>query len=62
MAHMRFVFLSLAESITEANDSATASSRPATCHATEPLVELETEKVTVEVPAPASGVLVGDSW
>jgi 2-oxoglutarate dehydrogenase E2 component (dihydrolipoamide succinyltransferase) len=47
----------LGESITEATVGKWFKKAGDTVAADEPLVELETEKVTVEVPAPASGVL-----
>jgi 2-oxoglutarate dehydrogenase E2 component (dihydrolipoamide succinyltransferase) len=47
----------LGESITEATVGKWFRQTGETVKADEPLVELETDKVTVEVPAPASGVL-----
>ena len=47
----------LGESITEATVGHWLKQAGDAVAADEPLVELETEKVTVEVPAPASGVL-----
>jgi 2-oxoglutarate dehydrogenase E2 component (dihydrolipoamide succinyltransferase) len=47
----------LGESITEATVGQWLKSAGDAVSADEPLVELETDKVTVEVPAPASGVL-----
>src|SRR5512145_1053008 len=47
----------LGESITEATVGKWFKQPGDAVAADEPLVELETEKVTVEVPAPASGVL-----
>jgi 2-oxoglutarate dehydrogenase E2 component (dihydrolipoamide succinyltransferase) len=47
----------LGESITEATVGTWFKKAGETVKVDEPLVELETEKVTVEVPAPASGVL-----
>jgi 2-oxoglutarate dehydrogenase E2 component (dihydrolipoamide succinyltransferase) len=47
----------LGESITEATVGKWYKQAGDAVAADEPLVELETEKVTVEVPAPASGVL-----
>jgi 2-oxoglutarate dehydrogenase E2 component (dihydrolipoamide succinyltransferase) len=47
----------LGESITEATVGKWFKQSGDTVTADEPLVELETDKVTVEVPAPASGVL-----
>ncbi len=47
----------LGESVTEATIAQWYKGEGETVKADEPLVELETDKVTVEVPAPASGVL-----
>ena len=47
----------LGESVTEATVSKWLKARGATVTVDEPLVELETDKVSVEVNAPASGVL-----
>lgn len=47
----------LGESVTEATVGKWFKKSGDTVNADEPLVELETDKVTVEVPAPASGVL-----
>lgn len=47
----------LGESVTEATVGKWFKRPGETVNADEPLVELETDKVTVEVPAPASGVL-----
>ncbi|MFM9862105.1 MAG: 2-oxoglutarate dehydrogenase complex dihydrolipoyllysine-residue succinyltransferase [Micropepsaceae bacterium] len=47
----------LGESVTEATVAKWLKKPGDTVRADEPLVELETDKVTVEVPAPASGVL-----
>jgi len=47
----------LGESITEATVGQWFKKPGEAVKADEPLVELETEKVTVEVPAPAAGVL-----
>ncbi len=47
----------LGESVTEATVGKWFKTTGETVKADEPLVELETDKVTVEVPAPASGVL-----
>lgn len=47
----------LGESVTEATVGKWFKQTGDTVKADEPLVELETDKVTVEVPAPASGVL-----
>ena len=47
----------LGESIVEATVGQWFKQAGDTVSAAEPLVELETDKVTVEVPAPASGVL-----
>ncbi len=47
----------LGESITEATVAQWYKAKGDSIKADEPLVELETDKVTVEVPAPASGVL-----
>ena len=47
----------LGESVTEATVGAWLKKVGDTVAADEPLVELETDKVTLEVPAPASGVI-----
>jgi 2-oxoglutarate dehydrogenase E2 component (dihydrolipoamide succinyltransferase) len=47
----------LGESVTEATIGRWFKAPGDTVAADEPLVELETDKVTVEVPAPAAGVL-----
>ena len=47
----------LGESVVEATFGQWFKQAGDTVSADEPLVELETDKVTVEVPAPASGVL-----
>jgi 2-oxoglutarate dehydrogenase E2 component (dihydrolipoamide succinyltransferase) len=47
----------LGESVTEATIGKWFKQRGDTVAADEPLVELETDKVTIEVPAPAAGVL-----
>ncbi|SFV37546.1 2-oxoglutarate dehydrogenase complex dihydrolipoyllysine-residue succinyltransferase [Hyphomicrobium facile] len=47
----------LGESVTEATVGKWFKKEGETVNADEPLVELETDKVTVEVPAPSSGVL-----
>jgi 2-oxoglutarate dehydrogenase E2 component (dihydrolipoamide succinyltransferase) len=47
----------LGESVTEATVGKWFKQEGEAVNADEPLVELETDKVTVEVPAPASGVL-----
>ncbi|MER2607102.1 MAG: biotin/lipoyl-containing protein, partial [Siculibacillus sp.] len=47
----------LGESVTEATIAKWFKKPGEAVKADEPLVELETDKVTVEVPAPASGVL-----
>ena len=47
----------LGESITEATVSKWLKSQGEKVSADEPLVELETDKVNVEVPSPISGVL-----
>ena len=49
----------LGESVTEATVARWLKLEGDNVHADEPLVELETDKVSVEVPAPASGVLAG---
>ncbi|MGF7158488.1 2-oxoglutarate dehydrogenase E2 component (dihydrolipoamide succinyltransferase) [Rhodoligotrophos appendicifer] len=48
---------SLGESVTEATIAQWFKKEGDTVKADEPLVELETDKVTIEVPAPAGGVL-----
>ena len=47
----------LGESVTEATVGKWFKKSGEAVNADEPLVELETDKVTVEVPAPSSGVL-----
>ncbi len=47
----------LGESVTEATVAKWLKSQGEAVNADEPLVELETDKVTVEVPAPSAGVL-----
>src|SRR5689334_22219201 len=47
----------LGESVTEATVAKWLKKPGDAVRADEPLVELETDKVTVEVPAPAAGVL-----
>ena len=47
----------LGESVTEATIAQWFKKAGEAVTADEPLVELETDKVTIEVPAPASGVL-----
>ena len=47
----------LGESVTEATVSKWLKSQGEEVTADEPLVELETDKVNVEVPSPSSGVL-----
>src|SRR5262245_19674903 len=47
----------LGESVTEATDGKWLKAQGEAVRADEPLVELETDKVTVEVPAPQAGVL-----
>src|SRR5215217_5005227 len=47
----------LGESVTEATIGQWFKKVGDTVNADEPLVELETDKVTIEVPAPAAGVL-----
>ncbi|MCK5746936.1 MAG: dihydrolipoamide succinyltransferase, partial [Oricola sp.] len=47
----------LGESVTEATIAKWMKAEGEAVSADEPLVELETDKVSVEVPAPASGVL-----
>ena len=47
----------LGESVTEATVGKWFKREGEAVNADEPLVELQTDKVTLEVPAPASGVL-----
>ena len=47
----------LGESITEATVAKWLKSKGDSVEADEPIVELETDKVNLEVPSPASGVL-----
>ena len=47
----------LGESVVEATVAKWMKSSGDTINADEPIVELETEKVTLEVPSPISGVL-----
>ena len=55
---LQIVVPSLGESVSEATVLKWFKNVGETIIADEPLVELETDKVTVEVPAPASGVLM----
>ena len=48
---------SLGESVTEATVSKWLKSQGEKVSADEPLVELETDKVNVEVPSPSNGIL-----
>jgi 2-oxoglutarate dehydrogenase E2 component (dihydrolipoamide succinyltransferase) len=57
MANQDIVVPSLGESVTEATIAKWFKKPGDAVKADEPLVELETDKVTVEVPAPAAGVL-----
>ena len=47
----------LGESITEATDSKRLKNEGDVVEADEPIVELETDKVNLEVPSPVSGIL-----
>ena len=47
----------LGESVTEATVSKWLKSQGVKVTADEPIVELETDKVNVEVPAPSNGIL-----
>ena len=53
----KIIVPTLGESITEATVSKWLKSEGETVDSDEPLVELETDKVNVEVPSPLSGVL-----
>ena len=53
----KIVVPTLGESVTEATVSKWLKSEGETVDSDEPLVELETDKVNVEVPSPLSGVL-----
>ena len=53
----KIVVPTLGESVTEATVSKWLKSQGENVSADEPIVELETDKVNVEVPAPSSGVL-----
>ena len=52
----------LGESITEATVSKWLKKEGDTVDADEPIVELETDKVNLEVPSPVSGVLTKINW
>ena len=53
----KIVVPTLGESITEATVSKWLKKKGDSVEADEPIVELETDKVNVEVPAPSNGVL-----
>ena len=53
----KIIVPTLGESVTEATVSKWLKSQGEKVSADEPLVELETDKVNVEVPAPSDGVL-----
>ena len=53
----KIIVPTLGESITEATVSKWLKSKGEKVAADEPLVELETDKVNVEVPSPISGIL-----
>ena len=53
----KIVVPALGESITEATVSKWLKNEGDTVEADEPIVELETDKVNLEVPSPVSGVL-----
>ena len=53
----KIVVPALGESVTEATVSKWLKSQGEKVSADEPIVELETDKVNVEVPAPSNGVL-----
>ena len=48
----------LGESVTEATVSKWLKSKGEKVSADEPIIELETDKVNVEVPSPISGILI----
>ena len=52
----------LGESITEATVSKRLKNEGDLVEADEPIVELETDKVNLEVPSPISGVLTGKGY
>ena len=54
---MELIVPTLGESITEATVSKWLKNKGEKVSADEPVVELETDKVNVEVPAPSDGVL-----
>ena len=54
----KIIVPTLGESVTEATVSKWLKSQGEKVIADEPLVELETDKVNVEVPAPSNGVLI----
>ena len=53
----KIVVPTLGESVTEATVSKWLKSQGEKVSSDEPLVELETDKVNVEVPSPSSGIL-----
>jgi 2-oxoglutarate dehydrogenase E2 component (dihydrolipoamide succinyltransferase) len=53
----KIIVPTLGESVTEATVSKWLKSQGESVSADEPLVELETDKVNVEVPSPTSGIL-----
>ena len=53
----KIIVPTLGESVTEATVSKWLKSKGEKVLADEPIVELETDKVNVEVPAPSNGVL-----
>ena len=53
----KIIVPTLGESVTEATVSKWLKSQGEEVSADEPLVELETDKVNVEVPAPSNGIL-----
>ena len=53
----KIIVPTLGESVTEATVSKWLKNQGEAVSADEPIVELETDKVNVEVPAPANGIL-----
>ena len=53
----KIIVPTLGESVSEATVSRWLKGQGETVSADEPIVELETDKVNVEVPAPSNGVL-----
>ena len=58
----KIIVPSLGESINEATVSKWLKNKGDQVEADEPLVELETDKVNLEVPAPVKGILSDIKW